>query len=61
MAVALFVGYMIYSILMGMVLEHFGITSPGTVDMDTVTIMTTLPMFFSLMGEEFIKFIPFMF
>ena len=61
LAVALFIGYMIYSIAMSAVLEQFGIVSSGTVDPGSVTVMTLVTSIFSLMGEEFLKFIPFMF
>lgn len=61
LAVALFIGYMIYSISMGAILEQFGIVSSGTVDQASVTVMTLFTSIFSLMGEEFLKFIPFMF
>ena len=47
LAVALFVGYIIYALFMDSILGYFGIG-----------LITSL---FSLMGEEFIKFIPFMF
>ena len=61
LALALFVGYMVYAIVMSMVLEQLGIVSEGLIDTETVSLMTIVPLFFSLMGEEFIKFIPFMF
>ncbi|WP_296882527.1 type II CAAX prenyl endopeptidase Rce1 family protein [uncultured Methanobrevibacter sp.] len=61
LAVALFIGYMIYSIAMGIILEHFGITSPGTVEQSSVNIFSIFSLVFSLMGEEFMKFIPFIF
>jgi len=61
LAVALFIGYMIYSIAVSAVLEQFGIVSSGTVDSGSVTVMTLVTSIFSLMGEEFLKFIPFMF
>ena len=57
LAVALFIGYMIYSIAMSAVLEQFGIVSSGTVDPGSVTVMTLVTSIFSLMGEEFLKFI----
>ena len=61
LAVALFVGYLIYAMLMGVLLEQFGIVSSGLVDEETLTIMVIFTSMFSLMGEEFMKFIPFMF
>lgn len=61
LAVALFVGYMIYAFAMGSVLDVFSITSSGTVDSSSINVMFILMSVFSLMGEEFLKFIPFMF
>lgn len=59
--VALFVGYIVYAMVMGMILKQFGIVSPGTMDSESVTVMTLVTSIFSLMGEEFLKFIPFIF
>ena len=42
LAVALFVGYLIYAMLMGILLEHFGIVSSGLVDGESVTICNFL-------------------
>ena len=61
LAVALFAGYIIYAVVVGKILEMFGIVSPGTVDTEAMTSMTLISSLFSIMGEEFIKFIPFMF
>ena len=61
LAVALFVGYILYALLMSTVLEYFGITGGNLMGSESVTLMTVVSMFFSLMSEEFIKFIPFMF
>jgi len=61
LAVVLFVGYMIYAIVMSVLLEPAGITSPGTIEESSVTVMSTLSLVFSMMSEEMIKFIPFMF
>ena len=59
--VALFVGYIVYGMVMGMILKQFGIVSPGTMGSESVTVMTLVTSIFSLMGEEFFKFIPFIF
>lgn len=59
--VALFVGYIVYGMVMEMILKQFGIVSPGTMGSESVTIMTLVTSIFSLMGEEFFKFIPFIF
>lgn len=61
LAVALFVGYIIYALFMDSILGYFGIVSSGTVDPNSLTSMSLITSLFSLMGEEFIKFIPFMF
>ncbi|MDO5860878.1 hypothetical protein [Methanobrevibacter sp.] len=59
--VALFVGYIVYAMVMEMILKQFGIVSPGTMGSEPVTVMTLVTSIFSLMGEEFFKFIPFIF
>ncbi len=61
LAVGLFVGYIIYALAMSTVLENFGIIGGGANTTITTTIMDTIPLFFALMSEEFVKFIPFMF
>ena len=61
LVVALFVGYMIYAIVIGAVLDKVGIVSSGTVDTGSLGVMTLITSIFSVLGEEFIKFIPFMF
>ena len=59
--VALFVGYMIYAVAIGALLDQIGIVSSGTVDPTSIDVMTLVNSIFSILGEEFIKFIPFMF
>ena len=61
LVVTLFAGYMIYSLAIGMVLEQIGIVSSGTVDPTSVGAMKLVITVFNVLGEEFIKFIPFMF
>ena len=61
LAVALFVGYISYAIIMSTILEQVGIVSGGLIEEGSITFMTIFTSIFSLMGEEFIKFIPFMF
>ncbi|WP_407379158.1 hypothetical protein [Methanobrevibacter sp.] len=61
LAVALFVGYMVYALLIASVLDGVGITGGDLIDSATVTVMSLPPLIFSLMGEELIKFIPFIF
>ena len=61
LAVILFVLYIVYSVVVSDFLDLFGATSNDLIWPETVTIMIIIPLFFSLMTEEFIKFIPFMF
>lgn len=61
LAAALFVGYMIYSFVMGSVLEFFSLSGTPTVEGVTLTVANIPPLLFSLMGEELIKIIPFLF
>ncbi len=61
LAVALFIGYIIYSIILSTALEPFGIVSSGLIEKESVTVITVISSIFSLMGEEFLKFLPFMF
>ncbi|MBR0270618.1 MAG: hypothetical protein IJQ68_01280 [Methanobrevibacter sp.] len=61
LAVALFVGYIVYALVIGTLLEGVGITGGDLVDSATLTVMSLPPLIFSLMGEELIKFIPFVF
>lgn len=61
LAVALFVGYIIYALVMSTALEYFGIAGGNLMGSEPVTLMTIASLFFSLMSEEFVKFIPFMF
>lgn len=60
LAVALFVGYMLYAFLMDFVLGHFGVVGGNPIGADP-TWMDIPPLFLSLMIEELYKFIPFMF
>lgn len=61
LVVALFVGYMVYALVMSTILEQFGIVSSGVIDPDTINVFSIVTSIFSIMGEEFLKFIPFMF
>lgn len=61
LAVALFVGYMIYAMVIDAILSQFGIVSSGTVQLDSITAMDLIGSIFSLMGEELFKFILLMF
>ena len=61
LAVALCIGYFIYAILLDVILNQFGISGGNSARPEPVTIMTFISLIFSLMTEEFVKFIPFMF
>lgn len=61
LAVALFIGYIIYAAAMSTLLENFGIVSGGLAEKSSVTIMSIITSVFSIMSEEFVKFIPFIF
>ena len=61
LAVALCIGYFIYSTAISFLLGYAGITSGGTINAATVDLMSTAASVFSIMTEEFVKFIPFMF
>ncbi len=60
LAFALFIGYIIYINIMDSVLGMFGLV-PANLGGQQITVMTFLSLPFSLMTEEIIKFIPFMF
>ena len=57
----LFAGYMIYSLALLAVLEQFRIVGGDLVGESRVTVISLFPLVFTLMTEELIKFIPFMF
>ena len=61
LVLALFAGYLIYALIMSNVLDFFSIASSGTVEMESVDFMMMISAVFSLIGEEFFKFIPLMF
>jgi len=61
LAVALFVGYMIYSIVLGSVLDYFAFTATSPIEGVAITAASIPPLLFSLMGEELVKLIPFLF
>ena len=61
LALGLFVGYLIYALCIGSVLDMIHISSPVLVNESTTTIFSIPPLIFSLMGEEIIKFVPFIF
>ena len=61
LAFAMFVGYMIYALVMGEVLDMVGLAGSDIVEESAVTINMIISLVFSMMGEELLKFIPFMF
>ena len=61
LAVILFIGYLIYAIAVGEVLDLFYQTSEVTSDYLGVSLESFVSLIFSMMGEELIKFIPLMF
>ncbi|RAP53240.1 MAG: hypothetical protein BZ137_07255 [Methanosphaera sp. rholeuAM130] len=60
LAVLLFVGYIVYAVIVGSVLDLLSLSGSGVVSESSVTIYTLISLFPSLMGEELFKFIPFM-
>ena len=61
LAVLLFVGYIIYCIVIGTVLDAFSLSGSEIVSKSYVTIELLASLIFSLMGEELLKLIPFLF
>ncbi len=61
LAVLLFIGYMIYALALGGVLDMIGQGSTSTVESMGVDIYMMIGLIFSMMGEELMKFIPLMF
>lgn len=59
----MFIGYMIYSMIVANVLDMFGLLSvvSSSVEEMGVNIESTVALIFSMMGEELLKFIPLMF
>lgn len=61
LAVLLFIGYIIYAVVVGEILYLLGLSGTATSDSLGVTLESTVSLIFSMMGEELIKFIPLMF
>ena len=59
LAIGLFIAYILYAYIMAVILSNFGIV--GDSEGSAITFMSIPPLIFALMGEEFVKFIPFMF
>ena len=62
LAVLMFVGYMVYSIIVGSLLDSYGLSGmDGSAETMGITLETTIGLIFSMMGEELVKLIPLMF
>lgn len=62
LGILMFIGYMIYAIIVGYILDFYGLSGAGVIDESfNVTIETLASLIFSMMGEELVKFIPLMF
>ena len=61
LAIGLFAGYIIYAMVMGEVLSFLGFLSDESMVNISIDALFIISLFFSLMAEELIKFIPFMF
>lgn len=61
LAVLLFIGYIIYALAVGSVIDAFTQTTEATSDYLGVTWEMLFGLIFSMMGEELVKFIPLMF
>lgn len=61
LAFLMFIGYMIYSLLIGSILDLMNPTTAMPAEMMGVTVESTIGLIFSMMGEELIKFIALMF
>ena len=61
LAIGLCVCYFVYAISISFVLGFFNIGGTNLIGSDPVTAVTFISLVFSLMGEEFFKFIPFIF
>lgn len=58
----MFIGYMIYSLSIGAVLDMYGLSGVvSSADTAGITVESTVGLIFSMMGEELLKFIPLMF
>ena len=60
LVIALFVGYLVYAILMQAILNQFGIFG-ASVPPESVSAYSFVELIFAMIGEELMKFIPFLF
>lgn len=61
LAVLLFVCYIIYTMGADPILSMLGLVETPPMDSNTITIFSFIPLIFIVFGEEFLKFIPFVF
>ena len=61
LAVLMFIGYIVYAMAISLVLDYFGLAGITDDSPIATTVISFVSMFFSLMGEELLKFIPFVF
>jgi hypothetical protein len=61
LAIMLFVGYMIYAVVVGEVIDYIFQTPTNPSDYFDVNWEMTIALVFSMLGEEFLKLIPFLF
>lgn len=61
LAFLMFVGYIIYAMIAGAFLDYFSLNGLGMEEIYNVDIIEIAALFFSMMGEELLKFIPLMF
>ncbi|WP_295721558.1 hypothetical protein [uncultured Methanobrevibacter sp.] len=61
LGVLMFIGYMIYSIIIENLLVNLGIVYPAGANPLNIDYISLISLIFSMMGEELIKFIPLMF
>ena len=61
LAFLMFIGYMAYSTVVGIILENTGAGGSGLANSFTIHLESIVSLVFSMMGEELLKFIPLMF
>lgn len=61
LGILLFIGYIIYSIIIDAVLMKFGANNPVDPSSMNIDYISLISLLFSMMGEELLKFIPLMF
>lgn len=61
LAVLMFAGYIIYSLIIGTILDAANLSGTGLDEALVINLESTVALIFSIMAEELIKFIPLMF